>query len=135
MGATQSEDGEHSSCVWLQDLEVQTNELAEANERLQKEVGLLRNLAKEALLEKKKSQSALEALKHQVVQLLADRQALTVQQEGQTQDASPPASTGGACVLAGFELLYDKQFLLWGPVSPPEIMHSLFVFFAVGLEL
>ena len=52
--------------MYLQDLEVQNLELVEFNEKLQKEVAALRSLAKEALLEKKKSQAALEAFKHQV---------------------------------------------------------------------
>lgn len=54
------------SCCLVQDLEVQNNELVDINEKLQKEVAALRNMAKEALLEKKKSQAALEAFKHQV---------------------------------------------------------------------
>ena len=79
----------------LQDLEVQNNELVEANEKLQKELSMLRSLAKEAILEKKKSQAALEGLKHQVVQMLTERKILP-KQEGPEQDAVPPASTG-AC--------------------------------------
>ena len=48
---------------------MQNNGLVEANEKLQKELSMLRNVVKEALLEKKKSQTALEALKHQVAPL------------------------------------------------------------------
>ena len=77
----------------VQDLEVQNNELVEANEKLQKEVGLLHNLAKEAILEKKKSQTALETLKHQVVHLLGERNLLPKQDPGQ-KIPSPIASTG-----------------------------------------
>lgn len=58
---------------------MQNNELVEANEKLQKEMGLLRTVAKEALLEKKKSQSALESLKHQVVHLLGEHNILPKQ--------------------------------------------------------
>ena len=49
---------------------MQNNELVEANQKLQKELNALRSLAKEAIVEKKKSQTALETLKHQVVHLL-----------------------------------------------------------------
>ena len=87
----------------LQDLEVQNNELVEANEKLQKEMVALRSLAKEAILEKKKSQAALETLKHQVVQLLAERNMLPKQipkQEEQDLNPAPPASTGKS--LLGF---------------------------------
>lgn len=77
-----------------QDLEVQNNELVEANEKLQKELGTLRNLAKEAILEKKKSQTALETLKHQVVHLLGEHNKLPKQEPGK-QDAAP-LSTGDA---------------------------------------
>ena len=45
---------------------MQNQELVDLNEKLQKEVAMLRNMAKEAILEKKKSQAALEAFKHQV---------------------------------------------------------------------
>lgn len=50
----------------MQDLEVTNQELVDINEKLQKEIAMLRNMAKEAVLEKKKSQAALEAFKHQV---------------------------------------------------------------------
>ena len=76
---------------------MQNNELVEANEKLQKEMAALRSLAKDAILEKKKSQAALETLKHQVVQLLAERNMLTKQipkQEEQELNPPPPASTG-----------------------------------------
>lgn len=59
-----------SQVLSTQDLEMQNNELVEANQKLQKELNALRNLAKEAIMEKKKSQTALETLKHQVVHLL-----------------------------------------------------------------
>lgn len=73
------EDSELKRLSCTQDLEVQNNELVEANEKLQKEMGLLRIVAKEALLEKKKSQSALESLKHQVVHLLGEHNILPKQ--------------------------------------------------------
>ena len=81
----------------LQDLEVQNNELVEANEKLQKEMAALRSFAKEAILEKKKSQAALETLKDQVVQLLGERNMLPKhlpKQEDQGLNPAPPASTG-----------------------------------------
>ena len=67
---------------------MQNNELVEANEKLQKELSMLRNLAKEAILEKKKSQSALESLKHQVVH------AMLPKQDPNHRDQAQPASTG-----------------------------------------
>lgn len=72
---------------------MQNNELVEANEKLQKELSMLRNLAKEAILEKKKSQSALESLKHQVVHLLGEHNRVPKQDPNQ-QDQAQPASTG-----------------------------------------
>lgn len=90
----------------MQDLEVQNNELVEANEKLQKEMAALRSLAKEAILEKKKSQAALETLKHQVVQLLAERNMLPKQipkQEEQELNPPPPASTGADSNASGSE--------------------------------
>jgi len=76
-------------------LEVQNIELVEANEKLQKELGMLRGLAKEAILEKKKSQAALEALKHQVVHLLGEH-TRGAQQGVSTlkQDPAAQPSTG-----------------------------------------
>lgn len=77
----------------MQDLEGQNIELVEANEKLQKELGMLRSLAKEAILEKKKSQAALEALKHQVVHLLGEHTRVA-QQGAPKQDPAAPPSTG-----------------------------------------
>ncbi len=77
----------------MQDLEVQNIELVEANEKLQKELGMLRGLAKEAILEKKKSQAALEALKHQVVHLLG-KHTRGAQQGAPKQDPAAQPSTG-----------------------------------------
>ena len=82
-----------SNLIILQDLEVQNNELVEANEKLQKEMSMLRSLAKEAILEKKKSQAALEALKHQVVHLLGDHNRLA-KQGTLKQDPAAQPSTG-----------------------------------------
>lgn len=72
---------------------MQNNELVEANEKLLKEMGMLRGLAKEAILEKKKSQAALEALKHQVVHLLGEHTRLA-QQGTLQQDPAAHPSTG-----------------------------------------
>ena len=79
-------------CTW-QDLEVQNIELVEVNEKLQKELGMLRGLAKEAILEKKKSQSAFEALKHQVVHLLGEH-TRGAQQGAPKQDPAAQPSAG-----------------------------------------
>lgn len=76
----------------VQDLEVQNNELVEANEKLQKELGMLRSLAKEAIVEKKKSQAALEALKHQVVHLLGEHNMVPKQETLQQEPAAQPAT-------------------------------------------
>ncbi len=72
---------------------MQNIELVEANEKLQKELGMLRGLAKEAILEKKKSQTALEALKHQVVHLLGEH-TRGAQQGAPKQDPAAQPSTG-----------------------------------------
>lgn len=88
------EDSELKRLSCMQDLEVQNNELVEANEKLQKEMGLLRTVAKEALLEKKKSQSALESLKHQVVHLLGEHNMLPGTQGQQGTLKQDPAVTG-----------------------------------------
>ena len=76
----------------VQDLEVQNNELVEANEKLQKELGMLRSLAKEAIVEKKKSQAALEALKHQVVHLLGEHNMVPKQDTLRQDPAAQPAT-------------------------------------------
>ena len=86
----------------VQDLEVQNIELEEANQKLQKELSVLRTLAKEAIMEKKKSQTALETLKHQVVHLLGEHDMVPKQEsakkkEGEKQEAPTPASTGDSC--------------------------------------
>lgn len=78
----------------IQDLEVQNNELVEANEKLQKELSMLRSLAKEAIVEKKKSQAALEALKHQVVHLLGEHNMVPKQETAQQDPAAQPATAG-----------------------------------------
>ena len=62
-------------------MEVQNNTLVERNEKLQKEVGALRTLAKEAFHEKKKTQAVLEALKHQVAHLLGGQHHTVSEQE------------------------------------------------------
>ena len=72
---------------------MQNIELVEVNEKLQKELGMLRGLAKEAILEKKKSQAALEVLKHQVVHLLEEH-ARGAQQGTLKQDPAAQPSTG-----------------------------------------
>ncbi|KAL3145828.1 hypothetical protein ABBQ38_015201 [Trebouxia sp. C0009 RCD-2024] len=78
----------------MRDLEVQNNELVEANQKLQKELNALRSLAKEAIMEKKKSQTALETLKHQVVHLLGQHDMVPKQgspthaSQGTDSDAS-----------------------------------------------
>lgn len=81
---------------------MQNNELVEANQKLQKELSALRTLAKEAVMEKKKSQTALETLKHQVVHLLGEhdmvpKQDLAKKNEGPRQEPPTPASTGDLC--------------------------------------
>ena len=77
---------------------MQNNELVEANEKLLKEVALLRNLAKDAISEKKKSQTALETLRHQVVHMLGEHDMVPKQdaakQDAGKQEAAPPTSTG-----------------------------------------
>ena len=81
---------------------MQNSELVEANQKLQKELSALRTLAKEAVMEKKKSQTALETLKHQVVHLLGEhdvvpKQELVKKKEGARQEPPNPASTGDLC--------------------------------------
>lgn len=83
----------------VQDLEVQNNKLVEANQKLQKELSALRSVAKEAISEKKRSQAALETLKHKVVHLLGEhdivpKQDPTKKQKPAGQEAAMHASTG-----------------------------------------
>ena len=78
---------------------MQNNELVEANEKLLKEMGMLRGLAKEAILEKKKSQAALEALKHQVVHLLGEH-TRGAQQGGGTLKQDPAVHPSTGCLLS-----------------------------------
>jgi len=78
---------------------VQNNELVEANEKLQKEMGMLRTLAKEAILEKKKSQAALETLKHRVVHLLGEHN-MVPKQDALKQDPAAQPSTGWCLCFA-----------------------------------
>ena len=92
----------HLLLLSVQDLEVQNNELVEANQKLQKELSTLRTLAKEAIIEKKKSQTALETLKHQVVHLLGEhdmvpKQELAKKKEGARQEPPTSTSTGDLC--------------------------------------
>ncbi|DBA80522.1 TPA: hypothetical protein ACH3X1_007790 [Trebouxia sp. C0004] len=85
----------------MQDLEVQNNELVEANEMLQKEMSMLRGLAKEAILEKKKSQAALEALKHQVVHMLGEHTRVAKQGTLKQGPAAQPSTAGSDSNASG----------------------------------
>lgn len=91
---------------------MQNNELVGTNQKLQKELSVLRTLAKEAIMEKKKSQTALETLKHQVVHLLGEhdmvpKQELAKKKEGARQEPPTPASTGDFCSS------YSAAVLFW----------------------
>lgn len=106
----------HLLLVSVQDLEVQNNELVKGNQKLQKELSVLRTLAKEAIMEKKKSQTALETLKHQVVHLLGQhdmvtQQELAKQREGERQQPPAPASTGDLCSSNLAAELFSRQNL------------------------
>ena len=88
---------------------MQNNELVKGNQKLQKELSVLRTLAKEAIVEKKKSQTALETLKHQVVHLLGQHDMVTKQElakkrEGERQEPRTSALTGDLC---------SSNWLLW----------------------
>lgn len=89
----------------MQDLEVQNIELVEANEKLQKELGMLRGLAKEAILEKKKSQAALEVLKHQVLHLLEEHTRGAQQGTLKQDPAAQPSTAGSDSNASGSEQL------------------------------
>lgn len=78
---------------------MQNNKLIEANQKLQKELSALRSVAKEAISEKKRSQAALETLKHKVVHLLGEHDMVPKQdpakkQKTAGQQAPMPSSTG-----------------------------------------